>query len=155
VGGTAETQTRRGLSGLAGAANVQPACWDLCACFAICFFFKLVQIGRWAALLHQFLYALRLSAGIPAAHSILHLSMSETRTLHEFSLYEGFGEVLLVKSATPFTSMGTFRKFENLEDLLSTCSCSFRVLPVTAEQCFRSDWMAAIQQIRNGIPSND
>jgi hypothetical protein len=44
--------------------------------------------------------------------------MSETRTLHEFSLYEIFGEVLLAKSATLFTSMDTFSKFENFEDLL-------------------------------------
>jgi hypothetical protein len=38
---------------------------------------------------------------------------------------------------------------------LSTCSCSFRVLLVTAEQCFRSDSLATIQQLRNGIPGHD
>jgi hypothetical protein len=50
--------------------------------------------------------------------------LNETQTLHEFSLYEIFGEVLLAKSATlftftfTFTSMGTCRKFKNFEDLL-------------------------------------
>jgi hypothetical protein len=44
--------------------------------------------------------------------------MSETRTLQEFSLYDIFGELLLAKSATLFTHLGMFRKFENFEELL-------------------------------------
>jgi hypothetical protein len=50
-----ETQMQRGTAWLTGAANAQPGFWDLCTCFAIYFSFKLVQIGRWAALLLQFL----------------------------------------------------------------------------------------------------
>jgi hypothetical protein len=44
------------------------------------------------ALLLQLVYAVRLSADPPAAHSTLQLSMTETPTLHEFSVYEIFSE---------------------------------------------------------------
>jgi hypothetical protein len=62
------------------------------------------------------------------------------------------GEVLLAKSATlfTFTSMGTWIcSASSRISKICLSSCSLRVLPVTAEQCFRSDSLAAIQQTRN------